>query len=220
MSIPIKIVLVQDKASARASLSSFISSQADLRLVGEASSSLEALPMVRHAKPELVIMDLRSMANSEINAPNAVREASARSKILILTEDDESEVFAALASEADGYTLKAIEFDRLHAAIKSVAGGEFWLDSAIAKKVVKALLDTIAILSTEPGERAADDDGLSPRELEVLGHVSRGLSNHQIADKLGISAETVKSHIRNIMKKLVVNDRTQAAVKGLKLGLI
>jgi DNA-binding NarL/FixJ family response regulator len=222
MGSPIKLLVVQDRAVVRAGLAALIRKESDLDLVGEAGAGSEALRLVRNHQPDVVIMDLRSSTMDDLEAPKAVREACSSTRILMLTDDDECGVFAALSAEADGYCLREAEFERIHSAITCVASGEFWLDSSIARKVVKTLLDTIAILGSEPQDRAAgpDIDALSPRELEVLSLVAQGLSNQKIAERLGISSETVKSHIRHIMKKLVVNDRTQAAVKALKRGLI
>jgi DNA-binding NarL/FixJ family response regulator len=218
------VFLIQDKALMRAGLASLIKKRDELDLVGEAGSREQALHLVQASKPDVIVMDLRSITAEELDAPKAVRTASAKSRILLLMDDsDEGEVFATLATEADGYCLREAEFDKIFSAIQTVAAGEFWLDSGIARKVVKALLDTMAILATDPQDFKNDtveSDELSPRELEVLSLVSKGLSNLKIADKLGISAETVKTHIRHIMKKLVVSDRTQAAVKALKRGLI
>jgi DNA-binding NarL/FixJ family response regulator len=218
---PIKLLVVQDKAVVRAGLAALIRKESDLDLVGEAGAGSEALRLVRNHQPDVVIMDLRSTMD-DLEAPKAVREACASTRILMLTDDDEGGVFAALSAEADGYCLREADFDRIHSAITCVASGEFWLDSSIARKLVKTLLDTIAILGSETPDRSAgaEEDALSPRELEVLSLVAQGLSNQKIAERLGISAETVKSHIRHIMKKLIVNDRTQAAVKALKRGLI
>lgn len=222
MATGISIYVIQDTALLRAGLTSLITQKSDLLLVGEAGSVQAALQAVRKLKPHIVIMDVRSLTINELDAPNAVREASKNSRILMLIDNDESEVFAALSSEAEGYCLREAEFERIYAAIHTVASGEFWLDSAIARKVVKALLDTMAILAAEPSDRpeGLEREELSTRELEVLALVSQGMSNLRIAERLSISAETVKSHIRHIMKKLVVNDRTQAAVKALKRGLI
>ena len=205
----------------RAGLTALITQKSDLKLVGQEGSVQTALPLIRELKPQIVLLDLRSITAAELDAPKAVRQASKHSRILMLIDNDEGEVFAALSSEAEGYCLREAEFERIYSAIQTVAAGDFWLDSAIARKVVKALLDTMAILATEPTDKAEfEREELSARELEVLALVSKGLSNQRIADTLKISAETVKSHIRHIMKKLVVNDRTQAAVKGLKRGLI
>jgi len=222
MGSPIKLLVVQDQAVVRAGLAASIRRKPDLDLVGEVGAGSEAARMAHNHQPDVVIMDLRSTVD-DLGAPSAVRRACSSARILMLTDDDECGVFAALSAEADGYCLREAEFERIYSAITGVASGEFWLCSSIARKVVKALLETIAILGgAESHDKAAvqENDSLSPRELEVLSLVSQGLSNQKIAERLGISAETVKSHIRHIMKKLVVNDRTQAAVKALKRGLI
>ena len=214
------IFVIQDKELLRAGLTALITQKSDLKLVGQEGSVQSALPLIRELKPQIVILDLRSITAAELDAPNAVRQASKHSRILMLIDNDEGEVFAALSSEAEGYCLREADFERIYSAIQTVAAGDFWLDSSIARKVVKALLDTMAILATEPTDKEFEPEELSARELEVLALVSKGLSNQRIAEQLKISAETVKTHIRHIMKKLVVNDRTQAAVKGLKRGLI
>lgn len=222
MGRPLRLLVIHDRAPVSAGLIALLKQRKDLRLIAEAGNTAAALKLVRKEKPDVVIMDLRSVAEDDLEAPKAVRNAWPKVRILMLTDNEESEVFAALAAEADGYCLKEAEFERLLTAIFTVASGEFWLDSAIAKKVVKALLDTMAILATELDDKVdrQADEFLSPRELEVLSLVSQGLSNPMIAQQLGISSETVKSHIRKVMKKLVVSDRTQAAVKALKKGLI
>ncbi len=215
------IIVIQDRPLVRAGLAALIRRKTDLDLVGETGWGSEALDLVRDIKPDVVLLDLRSLTVEELEAPKAVRECCPETRIVMLIDDDEGEVFAALAAEADGYCLREAPFDKIYTAIGTAASGEFWLDSAIARKVVKALLDTIAILSNEPEDKMSSEHiELSPRELEVLSLVSQGMSNQKIAERLKISAETVKSHIRHIMKKLVVSDRTQAAVKALKRGLI
>ncbi|HEY9778296.1 MAG TPA: response regulator transcription factor [Planktothrix sp.] len=224
MGNPVRVLLIQDKEVIRAGLFALLSKRPEITVCGQSASVSSALHLVRKAKPHVVIMDLKAMTVDQLEAPRGVREALATTRILMMIDNDESMVFASLAAEADGYCAREAPFDRVLKAILAVASGEFWLDSTIAKKVVKALLGTMAILASESDAADIDDDdediSFSPRELEVLSLVSQGLSNQKIAEQLVISAETVKSHIRKIMKKLVVNDRTQAAVKALKRGLI
>jgi DNA-binding NarL/FixJ family response regulator len=223
MATSTSVFLIQDKAVVRAGLAALINKQSGLKLVGQSGAKGDALHLVRQSQPDVIIVDLRlALSADELDAPRELRSISPNSRVVLLIDSEESEVFAMLAAEADGYCLRESDFERLHNVIVKVAAGDFWLDSVIARKVVKALLDTMAILSNEPsdGKNGTEIEDLSPREVEVLSLVSRGLSNQKIAENLGISAETVKSHIRHIMKKLVVNDRTQAAVKALKRGLI
>jgi DNA-binding NarL/FixJ family response regulator len=206
----------------RAGLIALISSKKDLVVLGQSGTLEETISLAKETQPDVVIMDLHASPVEELSAPDAVRAVCPKSKIVMLIDNDEAAVFAALSSEADGYCLRECEFDRIYAAVQTVTSGEFWLDSVIARKVVKALLDTMAILATDSGDRSISGEAneLSRRELEVLDLVAQGMSNQKIAQNLKISAETVKSHIRHIMKKLTVNDRTQAAVEALKRGLI
>jgi DNA-binding NarL/FixJ family response regulator len=224
MGNPIQVLVIQKKELVRTGLSALLRKRKEVKICGEAGTVGAALSIVRKTKPDVVIMDVRAMTEDGIDAPKTVRSVCPSTRILMLVDDDEGEVFAALASEADGYCFREAPFQRLLNAVITAASGEFSLDSTIARKVVKALLDTMAILATEssdePENNDSDEVSFSPRELEVLSLVSQGLSNQKIADQLSISAETVKSHIRKIMKKLVVTDRTQAAVKALKRGLI
>jgi DNA-binding NarL/FixJ family response regulator len=149
-----------------------------------------------------------------IAAAAAIRAEHPGMKIVMLTaHKDEQDIFGALAAGANGYCVKDITDERLLHAIESVYSGDLWLDSTIAAKVVGALPDLKQAASATP-------DQLSERELQVLQLIVDGLSNQQIAQKLYISNDTVKTHIKRILEKLSASDRTQAAVKALRQGLV
>lgn len=135
--------------------------------------------------------------------------------------ESEDEVFTALASEADGYCLKDVEAKDIDRGLRTIKQGEFWLDPKIGKRVIRAVEQRLSRLKTAESKVAvADAEALSLRELEVLNLIAIGMSNQEIAEKLSISPETVKTHISNMIKKLAVKDRTHAAVKAVREGLI
>jgi DNA-binding NarL/FixJ family response regulator len=138
---------------------------------------------------------------------------------MLTTQDRDDDVFASLAAGADGYCLKDASVESLVAAIRAVSAGACWLDQGIAKRVLKASADRQSVKA--PAEETKPDKfTLSSREHEVLELLVEGLSNQQMAARLFITHETVKTHMRHIMEKLVVSDRTQAAVKALREGLL
>ncbi|MGH9550385.1 MAG: LuxR C-terminal-related transcriptional regulator, partial [Terriglobales bacterium] len=142
--------------------------------------------------------------------------------IMITTHDRDQDVFAALGAGADGYALKTIGRAELAIALKAVAGGAIWLDRGIAGCVLRSITAATTATASSPqlpkvAERLSNP--LSPRELEVLELLVEGLTNHEMAQRLHVSIDTVKSHMRHIMEKLMVSDRTQAAVKAIKSGL-
>jgi NarL family two-component system response regulator LiaR len=210
----IKVFLVEDHTVTRLGLKFILESYDNLEFVGEAINGAEAVAALEKGlSVDVLIMDVEMPVMDGIEAAAILRQRYSDLKIVMLTAHrDEKEIFAALAAGANGYCIKDISDMRLLKAIESVYDGDLWLDSTIAAKVVKALP------SKEPQSSAPDQ--LSDRELEVLQLIVDGLSNQQIAQKLYISHDTVKSHIKHILEKLAVNDRTQAAVKAIRQGLV
>ena len=171
-----------------------------------------------------------------IEATKRIKESNPDVKVIMLTSHKSDQtIFAALSAGANGYCLKNISADQLTAVIKMVADGAVWLDSGIANRVLSAYsvsssdpaLGAVKPQSStvlpSPGAPAAKPKGnvsLSPRETEVLRLVADGLSNQKIAQRLGLGLETVKTHMRHIMEKLAVSDRTEAAVKAMKQGIM
>jgi DNA-binding NarL/FixJ family response regulator len=153
-----------------------------------------------------------------IDATHEIKKAQPDIRIIMLTtHESDEDVFAALGAGADAYCLKTIETAELGAVLKTVSTGAAWLDPAIARRVLRSVQPA----PTKSGNQSFGlVTNLSPRELEVLGLVVEGLSNQQMAQRLVVSNDTIKSHMRHIMEKLLVSDRTQAAVKALKMGLI
>lgn len=232
----IRIVLVEDHLLTRIGLKTVIERIADFQIVGEAENGEIAVRKVEELKPDVVLMDVGMPVMDGIEAARTIMERVKDVEIVMLTShDNERDIFASLAAGASGYCLKDVEPERLYSAIRSVSSGDVWLDSSIANKVLKTY-NAPAAVSTgffTPQERTATDaatsakieypalpEPLSPRELEVLALLVDGLSNQEIADRLIISLATAKTHVRNILNKLSVDDRTQAAVQAMRRGLV
>jgi DNA-binding NarL/FixJ family response regulator len=210
----IRVLIVEDHAVTRLGIKMFLESSADIQVVGEASTGVDAIELAGKLQPDIVLMDVQMPGMDGVEAARKIAGSTTGSRIVMMTSSrDERDVFASLTAGASGYCTKDISDDRLLFAIRTVHAGDVWLDSAIASKV----LGTLPRQSTS----ALDTDyQLSDRELEVLGLIVDGLSNLEISKRLFISADTVKSHIKHVLDKLSVTDRTQAAVKALRENIV
>lgn len=223
---PIKILLVEDHLLTRIGLKAVIERTSDLKVIGEAEDGEQAVKVVDEIMPDVILMDVGMPILDGIEASKKIREKHPEMAIVMLTShDNERDIFASLAAGAGGYCLKDVEPERLYSAIRSVFAGDIWLDSTIAGKVLKQYSAPAAVAVEEHKAPVAKKDQnlpepLSPRELEVLNLLVEGLSNQEIADKLIISLATAKTHVRNILNKLAVDDRTQAAVQAMRRGLV
>ncbi|MBX9952302.1 MAG: response regulator transcription factor [Candidatus Obscuribacterales bacterium] len=244
-SSPIRILLVEDHALTRVGIKTVLKREPDLDVVGEASNGEEAIAQAEALKPDVILMDVGMPVLDGIQASKKIIDSGSPAKIIMLTQhDNEQDILASLAAGASGYCLKDVESARLYMAIRTVHAGDAWLDSSIAGKVLKLYSKNVtpSAVAEQPGapaaqEKAAQESGhtpapkafepdrpyaepLSPRELEVLGLIVEGLSNQQISDRLIISLPTTKTHVRNILNKLAVDDRTQAAVHAMRRGIV
>jgi DNA-binding NarL/FixJ family response regulator len=211
----IRILVAEDHTVTRLGLKFIVEAHERLLLVGEAINGADAVEKVKQTAPDVVILDVEMPVMDGIAAAAEIRAVAPKTKIVMFTSHkSEQDIFSALAAGANGYCVKDTSDDRLLNAIESVYAGDFWLDSTIAAKVVRALPMPSQVHPADAG------DQLSDRELEVLNLIVDGLSNQQIAQKLFITQDTVKTHIKRILEKLAVSDRTQAAVKALRQGLI
>lgn len=213
---PIRVVLVDDQALFREGLRTLLSTRVDLEVVGEAADGAEAVALVQQVRPAVVLMDLQMPVMDGVQATAALRERCPDVRVLVLTTfDDEGNVMGALRAGAAGYLLKDVSLDTLVSAIHAAARGESFLQSTITGTVVDAVT---RMLSSAPTASALVLP-LSPREREILRLVATGASNKEIADRLCVAEGTVKNHITNILLKLDVRDRTQAALRARSLGL-
>ena len=239
----IKVLLVEDHQLTRIGLKTVLARTNDIRVIGEAENGEDAVRKVGDLKPDVVLMDVGMPVMDGIEAVNHIQRQFENVSIIMLTShDNEQDILASLSAGANGYCLKDVDPQRLYGAIRAVFGGDIWLDSAIAGRVMK--VQQARMMKREPSKNgpASSDplasasasiemqknhqqlpsltEALSPREMEVLSLLVDGLSNQEIADKLIISLATAKTHVRNILNKLAVDDRTQAAVQAMRRGLV
>jgi DNA-binding NarL/FixJ family response regulator len=211
---PIRVALVDDHRIVRRGLRAFLEAFPDLTIVGEASSGEELLRAVETGawQPDVVLMDLLMPGGIDgIEATRRLRDVAPRVRVVVLTSSaDDARVIAALRAGAIGYVLKEAEPELLLGAVRSAAQGRAVLDPAIATTILHGL-------NAAPTGRGA---ALTVRELDVLRLLTRGLVNKQIAEALAIGEETVKTHVGNILAKLGVAHRTEAAVVALRRGII
>ena len=214
----IKILLVDDQPLFREGLRTLLSVQADFDVVGEASNGQEAINLVRSTGASVVLMDLQMPVLDGVAATRRLHNEQPDCRVIVLTTfDDDELVFDGLRAGAVGYLLKDAPSEKLAEAIRVAARGETFLQPSVAAKVVAEF----ARLSRKTSERSnSDNELLSERELEILRLIAKGESNREIADTLFLAEGTVKNHVTNILGKLEVRDRTQAAIKARDSGLI
>jgi DNA-binding NarL/FixJ family response regulator len=213
----IKILLADDQTLFREGLRILLSTQPDFEVVGEATNGEEALRLAAKLRPHIVLMDIRMPILNGVEATRRLRETQPDCRVIVLTTFDEDElVFEGLRAGAAGYLLKAVSTPRLLEAIRTVARGESILQPSVTAKVVAEF----ARLANQAARPQALTSPLSERETEVLRLVARGATNREIAATLFIAEGTVRNHLTNILGKLGVSDRTQAAVKAKELGLV
>lgn len=232
----ISVFIVEDHEFTRLGLKMSLEQMDNLRVVGEAKDGAEGIEKILALKPDVVLMDIEMPVMDGVEATHIIKNKAGGTRVIMLSSHKNDEtIFAALSAGANGYCLKNISAQQLASVIRMVAEGAIWLDPGIANRVlsVQALTDRSAgerhegslfAEGAQPDRTAKTPAGkpaisLSPRETEVLRLVADGLSNQQIAEKLVIGIETVKTHMRHIMEKLAVSDRTEAAVKAMKQGI-
>ena len=215
---PIKILLVDDQPLFREGLRTLLSVQPDFEVVGEAGNGDEALKLVRSLLPSVVLMDLQMPVLDGVAATRRLKAEQPQCRVIVLTTfDDDEMVFDGLRAGALGYLLKDAPSEKLSEAIRLAARGESFLQPSVAAKVVAEF----ARLTSKPAMHAkALVEPLSDRELEILRLITDGASNREIAGILFLAEGTVKNHVTNILGKLGVRDRTQAALKARDTGLI
>ncbi len=215
--MPIRILLVDDQSLFREGLRTLLSVQPDLEVVGEAANGEEALRLAATLRPAVVLMELRMPVLDGVAATRRLHAAQPDCRVIALTTfDDDEYIFEGLRAGAVGYLLKDTPSEKLVEAIRAVARGESFLQPSIAAKVVA---EFARLADQAPARPQALVEPLSDRELEILRLVAAGASNKEIAAQLVITEGTVKNHLTNILGKLGVRDRTQAALKAKELGL-
>ncbi|MFD8214080.1 response regulator [Streptomyces sp. NPDC059697] len=217
--MPVTVLLVDDEPLVRAGLRAVLAAQPDIEVVGEAADGAAVIPLVRQLRPDVVAMDVRMPLMDGIEATRAVlRTVSDPPKILVVTtfENDEY-VYEALRAGADGFLLKRARPAEIVHAVRLVAEGE----SLLFPASVRQLAAEYGGGSGNPAARTAmERAALTEREAEVLRLMARGLSNAEIAGRLIVGAETVKSHVSAVLAKLGARDRTQAVIAAYESGFV
>jgi NarL family two-component system response regulator LiaR len=209
---PIRVLIADDHAIVRRGVSALLATEPEIEVVGEAQNGREAITQAERFQPDVILMDLVMPEVDGIEAIRRITDRQPGARILVLTSfaaDDQ--VFPAIKAGALGYLLKDSSPEELVQAIRQVHRGESSLHPTIARKVLQEL--------SRPSERPPTPEPLTEREVEVLRLVARGLGNQQIAETLVISEATVRNHVSNILGKLHLASRTQAALYALRKGL-
>lgn len=214
MSEPITVLLVDDHNMVRIGLKAYFSSLDDIVVVAEAASGDEAVRLAAQHAPDVALMDLILPGMDGVEATRQLKKVSPRTQVIVLTSYHEDEhIFPAIRAGALSYVLKDIDPDDLAEAVRRASAGEAVLHPRVAARLVQEMHGSA-------GAAANPFQELTERELEVLRLIANGLNNQQIAEGLVISEKTVKSHITNILSKLHLSDRTQAAVFAWQSGIV
>ena len=212
MSDSIRVLIVDDHAIVRKGICALLDTEAGIEVVGEARNGAEAIALARRLQPDVVLMDLVMPEVDGIAAIKTITSELPDSRVLVLTSfATDEKVLPALKAGAQGYLLKVSGPDEVVAAIRQIHAGESWLHPAIARRLLQEI-------SGPPSQKPASDP-LTPREVEVLRLIAQGHSNREIAEILVISDATVRTHVSNILGKLHLASRTQAALYALREGL-
>jgi NarL family two-component system response regulator LiaR len=214
MNNPITVLIVDDHKVVRQGVRAFLETHSEFVVVGEAASGTEAVQLTEEHIPDIVLMDLIMPEMDGVEATRQIKDVSPRTQIVVLTSYHEDEhVFPALEAGATSYILKDVDMDELAAAIQRAAIGEVTLHPQVASRIIQELHGT-------QNDQINPFTELTKREMEVLKLIATGLSNQEIAQQLVISDHTVKGHVSNILSKLHLADRTQAAVYAWQKGVV
>ncbi len=212
MANKISVLIADDHAVVRGGLRALLDTEEGIDVVGEAADGVEAITRARALNPDVILLDLMMPRKDGLEVITEIRESDPTARILVLSSfSDDEMVFSAIKGGALGYLLKDSSPSELLQAIREVYNGESSLHPTIARKLIREL--------NRPSNLPPSEDPLTEREVQVLMLVAQGMSNQEIADTLVISERTVRTHVSNILSKLHLANRTQAALYALKEGL-
>lgn len=201
----IRVLVADDHFIVRIGLLSVVNTEPDMHVVGEAADGSQAVELFLKINPDVVLMDLRMPVKDGIEATKEIRAWQPEARILMLTTfDGDTDIHRAIQAGAQGYVLKSSTGDKLIPAVRAVAAGEKWIPKEVASRLASRKLF----------------EELTARELQVLQQMAKGLANKEIGDVLNITGHTVKDHLKNILAKLRVADRTEAVTVALQRGII
>jgi len=213
----LRILLVDDHVLFRKGVAVLLSRRPSIQVVGEAGDGLEAIIAARESLPDVILMDIEMPKCDGLDATRRIKREMPHVKIVILTvSDDDQNLFEAIKSGAQGYLLKDLEPYQLYDLLESISRGEAPLSGVVAAKILKEFTRS----SQSPTQAPEVTDELTPREIGILELVVEGKSNKEIEYSLNISENTVKIHLRNILEKLHLQNRIQAAVYAVRQGLV
>ena len=201
----IQILIADDHFIVRLGLVGLINTEPDMEVIAEAADGAQAIELFRKLNPDLAVLDMRMPVKNGIETTRELRKTNPKARILILTAfDGDEEIHKALEAGAQGYVLKNSTGEKLIPAVRAVAAGQRWVPKEVASRLTTRNLF----------------EELTPRELQVLQQLARGLSNKEIADHFKITEYTAKDYLKNILAKLRVADRTEAVTAALQRGII
>lgn len=205
MSDKIRLIVIDDQAVVRQGFVALINTVADMEVIAEGINGEQAIELYRQHKPDVMLIDLRMPVIGGVEAITTIRREFPEARLIVLTTyDGDEDIYRSLQAGAKGYLLKDMFFEELETAIRSVHAGSRRIPAVIAERLAERMAGSI----------------LTTRELEVLELIVKGRSNKEIGSDLKISEATVKSHVNNVLSKLGVTDRTQAATTALQRGLV
>lgn len=214
---PLRILLVDDHSLFRKGIAALLSRQAGFQVIGEAENGFEAIERTRSMAPDVILMDLQMPKCDGLEATRLIRQEFPHVHIIMLTvSDDDHNLFTAIQNGAEGYLLKTLEPQELYEMLTRVQHGE----APISGKLAVRILDEFREMKQKPNSPQETTDELTQREIEILYLVVQGLTNLEIADTLCVTENTVKIHLRNILEKLHLQNRVQAAVYAVRQGLV
>jgi DNA-binding NarL/FixJ family response regulator len=212
----VRVLVVDDQELVRTGLRGILRARFGFEIVGELSSGDGVVDAVAALAPDVVVMDVRMPHVDGVTATRRLREVADRPPVLVLTTFDDEEILAgALRAGAAGFLLKGVPAEDLQRAVRAVAAGDSWLDPSVTGRVLSSYRDR-----TAPALPGAEVDALTPREREVLALIGEGLSNTEIARRLGLGEGTVKTHVGHVFAKLDLRDRAAAVVFAFDHGLV
>ena len=222
---PARVMIADDLDVIRAGLRGVLSHEPGLEVIGEAQNGREAVELCRRTRPDIVIMDIQMPEMDGLTATREIKAELPAVAILILTAYEDPEyLLEAVRAGAAGFVLKQNALARVTEVVRTVLGGEPTLDQGLAMRLLQNLPAPDGTPERKDSETLAQREeaieALTKRELEILAHLARGRTNGQIAQELVLSVGTVKTHVHRVISKLGVSDRTQAAVRAIRIGLV
>lgn len=212
MAETIRVLIADDHPIVRQGLRVLLMAQPDMELTGEAKDGVEAVRMAQETDPDVVVMDLKMPAKDGLTAIREIAQAGLAARILILTSFPNDSVSEAIRAGATGFLIKDAPPEELVEAIRAVSHGQSVLHPTVASKLMQEI--------RAPDSAIPQEETLTPREMDVLRCLAQGLSNREIAAKLCVSTRTVTTHVRHILDKLHLVNRTQAALYALEQGIV